>query len=138
MRRGAALPMVLMSLGLVAALVVGGAFSARQFAKDARIAQQALELEPAAERAVVGALADLDSVNLAGMPVGEALAGDSMAVSGVSTRVWTTKLSASTVWITATASTGLKPLLRKRIAVIAVLSTSGTSRWANLTWLALP
>jgi hypothetical protein len=130
--------MVLMSLGLVAALVVGGAFSARQFAKDARIAQQALELEPAAERAVVGALADLDSVNLAGMPVGEALAGDSMAVSGVSTRVWTTKLSASTVWITATASTGLKPLLRKRIAVIAVLSTSGTSRWANLTWLALP
>jgi len=138
MRRGAALPMVLMSLGLVAALVVGGAFSARQFAKDARIAQQALELEPAAERAVVGALAELDSVSLAGMPVGEALAGDSIAVSGVSTRVWTTKLSASTVWITATASTGLKPLLRKRIAVIAMLSTGGASRWANLTWLALP
>jgi len=138
MKRAAALPMVLMLLGLVGALAVGGAFAARRIVADARRDVRALELRPAVEQAIVQALSSLDSAALALHPPGSTIATGELLTPQSVTSWWITVLRPSTVWIVAEASTTAKPVLHNRLGVLARYAAGGQPAWSTFTWLELP
>lgn len=138
MRRAAALPMVLMSLGLIGALAVGGAFVARRFVADARNDNRALDLRPAAEQAIVAALAGLDSAALASHAPGSTFASGGQVTPKSVTSAWITVLGPTSAWIVAEAKTSTKPLLRRRLGVIWRLAQRGSGEGAGFTWIELP
>lgn len=138
MRRAAALPMVLMSLGLVGALAAGGAFAARRIVADARSDVRTLELRPAMEQAIVAVLSSLDSAALASQPPGSTIASGVQITPQVVTSWWLTLLSPGVVWVVSEAMTTTKPLLHSRLGVVARYAVGAASAWSNLTWLELP
>jgi len=138
MRRAAALPMVLMLLGLVGALAVGGAFVVRRFLDDARSDIRALDLRPAAEQAIVAALAGLDSAAVASRAPGSTFGVAQQITSKAVTSAWITVLGPTSVWVTAEAKTTRKPLFHKRLGLVGRLVGGGSTRWADLIWLELP
>jgi hypothetical protein len=138
MRRAAALPMVLFSLGLVGALTVGGAFVSRRFVADARNDNRALDLGPAAEQAIVAALTSIDSGVLASHALGSTTAVAWQVTPKSVTNAWFTVLGPESVWVVAEATTTSKPLLHKRLGVIGRLVKADSGRWHNVTWFELP
>ena len=128
--------MVLMSLGLVGALAVGGAFASRRFVDDARTSNRSLELRPAAERAIVLALAGVDSTLLALAP-GSSIDGTVEVTQSVVTATWITVLGGGAVWVVAEARTTRKPLLRNRLAIVCQRRAGDTPGWAG-AWFELP
>lgn len=138
MNRGAALPMVLLSLGIVGALAVGGAYVTRQFAGDSRIAQRAVELEPHAERVLVDAVASWDTTARGYHATGVTVEVPQPDLPGVSTRLWITRASSTVYWLVAEA-TGLgKPLLRRRLGMIVALRGGVVAPVATRAWSELP
>ena len=138
MKRGAALPMVLMSLGLVGALTVGGAFVARRFVADARNGRRALELGPAAEQAMVGALGSIDWATLASHPPGSSIPASRQVTPTAVISTWATVLGPESVWVVAEVHTTSKPMLYKRLGVVGQFIQGESGRWQNLTWFELP
>jgi hypothetical protein len=127
-----------MSLGLVGALAVGGAFVARRFVADARNDNRALDLRPAVEQAIVAAIAGLDSAALASRAPGSTIAVAQQITSKAVTSTWITVLGPTSVWVAAEATTTRKPLLHKRLGLVCRLADGGSTQWAELTWLELP
>ena len=138
MKRAAALPMVLMLLGLVGALAVGGAFAARRIVADARRDVRALELRPAVEQAIVQALSSLDSAALASHTPGSTIASGELITPKAVTSWWITSLRPNAVWVVVEASTTTNPLLHNRLGVFAQYAAGGLPAWSTLTWLELP
>jgi len=141
MRSGAALPMVMLTLGLVAALSVGGSFVTRRYNSDAVLHQAASELEPGVEAALVRSAAALDTTVLMALGVG---AGTEMATPaignppGIRVRVWITRLSATTFALVAEGETQRKQLLVKRLGVSVVLDSAVVREVPNRAWTQLP
>lgn len=138
--RGAALPMVVLSLGLVAALSVGGAFVTRQFESNTRLADEAARLEPAAEGALALAASQLDTAAFA-IPVGRSVAlpeADAGTTGHPVTFAWITRLSDSVFALTSEASLQRKTLLRKRLRLYVTADSAGFRPLAQGAWTRLP
>lgn len=123
-RAGAALPMVIFAITMASALAVGGAFVSRQLAASARLGQRADLLAPAAEGALVNAIAGWDSVARAADTLGHSAALSGTTSDGLQTSVWVTRVSPACYWMVAEAISGARPVLRRRIGVL-VRSISG-------------
>jgi hypothetical protein len=140
-KRGAALPMVLLSLGLVAALSVGGAFVTRRYAADGRLRERSADLEPALEQALVSAAIQSDTAALRAMPMGGSSQsrGPELPNSpGLVTAVWVTRLTQSTFMFVAEGTSMSKPLWRKRLGIYVVLDTAGLMPLSGRPWVQLP
>ena len=141
MRRGAALPMVLLSIGLVAALTVGGAFVTRRYATDGKLLQQSTYLEPALEEALVVAAAAADTARLFAMPLGssQALGGNqSTGPAGLVTQVWVNRLTGKTFLFVSEGQATHKPLWHKRLSVAMTMDSTGLHALATRPWGLLP
>ena len=120
MRRGAALPSVLLALGLVAALVVGGAFITRRWAANESDRVREANPDAAAEAALVAGLSGLDSTFLESLPerATAALGVVTSAPAGQSLRrVWITRLDPVTCLITTDVVTSSNTILQNRLGV---------------------
>lgn len=137
MRQGAALPAVLLALTFTSAIAVGGAFVARQHASAARFADRGSELQPMAELALVEAIARWDSVARTAQPIGSITALP-LEPATPRTNVWITRATPRLYWLVAEASSGPRPVLRRRIGVL-VRDSSGTPQVIPLVaWAELP
>jgi hypothetical protein len=136
-RAGVALLMVLFAMTMASALAVGGAYVARQLAVNARLAQRGDMLQPAAEGALVRAIAGWDSVSRSAQLVGTEAVLPVMTTDGVQTGVWVTRVSGRSYWIVAEAAGKTRPLLRRRMGVS--VRVSGASAMVSvLGWVELP
>ena len=139
--RGAALPMVLLSLGLVAALSVGGAFVARRYAADGRLQIASSAVEPAVEQALVMTASQADTAVLRGLPPGtsKVLAMPGAPISaGLITRVWVTRLASTTYIFVGEVETTSNPMWRKRLGLLARLDSMGLRPLQGRPWSQLP
>lgn len=138
MRYGAALPVVLFALTATSALAVGGTFVTRQLAASARAAQRHGELEPAAERALVEAIASWDSLARSEQLVGTAVALTIGSTSGAPADIWVTRVTDWTYWLVAEANGEVRPALRRRIGVLVRVSGGAPALVAERAWSELP
>ena len=141
MRRGAALPMVLLSLGLIAALTVGGSFVTRRYHTDGRRARSALDLEPALESALVQALGAMDSTAMDSVEVGETRAWEAGSVeirSPIVTAVWVTRIGWGEYVLVGEASNGSNSLQVNRLMLIATRDSLGLRPIPMRPWTRLP
>lgn len=118
MRRGAALPVVLLALTMTSALAVGGAFISRQSVASARLASRGAGLQPAAERALVDAIAAWDSVGRRMQAIGTTEELPQTTSGGVITSAWTTRTSETLYWIVAESRSESRPALHRRMGVV--------------------
>jgi len=141
MRPGAALPMVLLSLGLVAALSVGGAFVTRRMATDASLTQRSLELAPMVEEGIVRAAAGMDTATLWAIPIGhtaELVTGSGGTPGSAATEVWISRLGDRDFQLVGEASTSAKPLLHIRLGLFVRLDSTGLRPAPSRPWSRLP
>lgn len=137
MRRGAALPSVLLALAFTSALAVGGAYVARQHVTMARVSQQGIGLLPAAELALVDVVARWDSAAMAVLPLGYTigLATDS---SSQRTEVWATRIGGAHYWLVAEAVSHVSQGFRRRLGVVVTTSSGVPSIVMSRGWAELP
>jgi hypothetical protein len=138
MRRGAALPAVLLALTLTSALAVGGAFVARQHAGMARLSLQGMELLPAAEEALVNAIVQWDSSARESQPVGTAMAIQVTEEPPRRVDVWVTRTTPWQFWLVAQTTNGVRPVLRRRLGVVVTTSTGVPRIVTARGWAELP
>lgn len=137
MRRGAALPTMILVLAMTSALAVGGAFVARQVAANARVLERGATLEPLAESALVAAVAAWDSVARDEQVIGSSVSGTTTNAESADCQLAITRLTASLYWLVAEAQTTSRPRLRRRLGLL-VRVTAGVPRavpqraWAEL------
>ena len=137
MKRGAALPAVLLAITMASALAVGGAFVSRQYAAAARLAHHGSDLLPAAEAALVEAIATWDSTARKTQPVGTVIAFSAGPSPSPRPAVWITRASPQLYWLVAEASSDSRPVLRRRIGVLVrdsagIAKTVSWRGWADL------
>jgi hypothetical protein len=138
MRNGAALPVVLFAITATSALAVGGTFVTRQLAASARAAQRHGELEPAAEQALVDAIASWDSLPRSAQLVGTTVALAIGSTGGARADVWVTRVTEWTYWLVAEANGAVRPPLRRRIGVLVRVSGGAPALVAERAWSELP
>lgn len=140
MKGGAALPMVLLSIGLVAALSVGGAFVTRRYATDGRLLLQSAGLEPAIEGALVSAVSHADTSVLKSMVIGASMPEDGAEAgpTGLITSVWVTRLTATEFLFVCEGSSTHKPLWHKRLSLATVMDSAGLEPLGGRPWSQLP
>jgi hypothetical protein len=138
MKRGAALPAVILALTLTSALAVGGAFVARQHAAMARVSLQGIELLPAAEEALVNAIARWDTATMDAQPVGNVMTFPVREESERRVEVWATRTGRWQFWLVAQATSGVRPVLRRRLGVVVTTSTGVPRLSAGRGWAELP
>jgi hypothetical protein len=135
---GAALPIMLLMLALTSALVVGGVFVTRQVIASVRASEHAAAVEPAAEMALVDAIAQWDTTQRALQPVGLTQPLSTYAGVGVSTSVWATRLSARSYWLVAESRDGTRPVLCLRLGVLVQITNAVAAPVRNRAWTPLP
>jgi hypothetical protein len=136
-KRAAALPMVLMSLGLIGALAVGGAFASRRAVADARTDNRTLALRPAAEHGLVTALAGIDSAILESTP-GSTFSGPQIVTAQTVTSTWISVVSGRSAWVVSEAVSTSKPLLQNRLAILCTRVSGTQSGCSAAVWFELP
>ena len=138
MRHGAALPVVLFVLAISSALAVGGAYATRQLASSARAASRGASREPEAERALVNIVAGWDSAGRADQLVGttEIVAGSPASSGG--TRAWITRTTERTYWLVAESSVSGKPMLHRRLGLLARVTDGLPTAVPLRSWTELP
>lgn len=138
MKRGAALPMVLFSIAIGSAMVVGGAYVTRQMATGSTTAQKGALLDPLAEGALVGALAAWDSTKRASQPLGATEQLSSVSLPGASTSTWITRLTDQTWWLVSEATVLHKPLMRRRLGLLVLVVDGAPYAVPTRAWAELP
>ena len=138
MKRGAALPMVLFSIAIGSAMVVGGAYVTRQLAAGSITAQRGALLDPLAEGALVGALAEWDSTERASQPLGVTALLSSVSVPGASASTWITRLTDQTWWLVSEATVSHKPLMRRRLGLLVLVLDGVPAAAHSRAWAELP
>lgn len=118
MRAGAALPAVLFTIAMTSAMAVGGAYVARQQAGYARLSLRAALVQPAAEEALVMAIAGWDSVVRSEQAIGTSASLPTTALPSVISEVWITRTGADWYWVVAESRTIQGPPLRRRLGVL--------------------
>lgn len=139
MKRGVALPVVLFTLAISTALSVGGLYVTRQLARAATATQLGREVELSAERALVSAVSEWDSVALGNQPIG-ATAELSSTVSApeLTVALWITRISTPSYWIVAEASSRSKPLYYRRLGIVVTTSDGRPHPISLRAWAELP
>ena len=137
MRSGAALPAVLFGIAMTSALAVGGAYVARQQAANARLWMRAAQVQPAAEEALVLAVAGWDSVARLGQPIGVAEPVTTVPPT-VGVRLWITRATTELYWVTAEAAMGPAPEVRRRVGVLVTVRSGSPAPVPNRAWTDLP
>ena len=138
MKRGVALPAALLALTLTSALAVGGAYVARQHAAMARTSLRGIGLLPAAEAALVTAIALWDSASMEAQPLGSVVSLLVTEDSVGRVEVWATRTARLQFWLVAQASGGVRPALRQRLGVVVTTSTGVPRVAKDRGWAALP
>lgn len=138
MRRGAALPAVLMAMAVTSALVVGGSYVARQQMASTRLASRAALVQPSAENALVNVIANWDTLMRSQQPVGSAVRLASAQQSNILTDIWVTRSSPAVYWLTAESGSGTPPALKRRIGVLVRLSNGYPRPVSRRAWADLP
>ena len=118
MRRGVALPVALFTLALLSGLVVSGAFVTRQLVASTTSSLRSSDLEPLAERAVVEAIAEWDSLARAQQPVGSVFALPNRDDGSMQTQGWVTRIGGRTYWVVAESRATARPPLHRRVGVV--------------------
>lgn len=118
MRHGVALTVALFTLALMSALVVSGAFVSRQVVASTTSSLRSAELEPFAERGLVDAIADWDSLARAEQPIGGVFAIPSRDDGLIQTQAWVTRIGARTYWLVAESRASARPALHRRVGVV--------------------
>jgi hypothetical protein len=133
-KRGAALPATLFALTMTSAMAVGGLYVSRRHLASTNESSVSSALLPAAERAVVSAVADWDSLARAQQPIGitEALAGTAEA------SVWATRTTEFEYLIVAEAVSRSRPTLHHRVALSVVVSGGAPRLPFPRAWAQLP
>jgi len=137
-KRGAALPMVLFSIAIGSAMVVGGAYVTRQLAAGSMTAQRGALLDPLAEGALVGALAAWDSTERASQPLGVTVRLPSVSVPGAFASAWITRLTDQTWWLVGEATVLHKPLMRRRLGLLVLVAEGAPAAVQSRAWAELP
>lgn len=138
MSPGFALPLVLFAISISSALAVGGAYVTRQFAGSARAGNRALELEGAAERALVQAVASWDSSARESQPIGSVVSLPADGGGVVEIGLWVTRTTTHDFWLVGESSGGTKPLLRRRLGVLIRLDSGRPLVVSRRAWSDLP
>ena len=138
MRRAAALPIMLFMLAMTSALAVGGVFVTRLVVTSVRATEQAAKVEPAAERALVLAVAQWDTLSRPLQPIGMTQPLAETVAEGVSTAVWVTRLSPRVYWIVVEARNGVRPVLRRRIGALIRVTDKSPALVSPRAWAELP
>ena len=138
MRRGAALPLVLLVLALTSALAVSGSFVARQLSAAASATRRGVELEPAVERALVEAITQWDSVARVTQLVGSVAIVSESRAQGIRTDAWITRIGEKTFWLVAESTVDSRPPLRRRIGVLVRVSAGSPRPVADRAWSEFP
>ncbi len=134
MRRASALPTVLITLGLVAALAVGGASVLRRFASDARRVTAALADEAEPEALLVGAIAGWDTAGRSDPAVGVTV----LAAQDGAARVWITRLDSSTYWLVGERWPPSNTLSNNRLSLSVLVDSAGVRPMPGRAWSLLP
>jgi hypothetical protein len=137
MRSGAALPAVLFAVAMTSALAVGGAYVARQLAASARFGQRGAELQTNAEASLVNTIATWDSAR-AGQQVGIEVPVTVQQAAAIRTDLWITRTGPTLYWLVAEASSGVKPVLRRRIGVLVSVANGTPRLVSDRAWSDLP
>lgn len=138
MRRGAALPLVLLAMTMVSALAVGGTYVTRQLAASARTAERRAELEPEAERALAEAIVTWDSVARREQQVGTVAVLPTSGMGSLRTEAWITRATATTYWLVAESSEDTPPSLHRRIGLVIRVSGGAAALVSQRAWSELP
>lgn len=138
MRQGAALPAVLLALTMTSALAVGGAFVARQQAAAARFSGSGEALLPAAEMALVQALASWDLAARDSQLIGMSVRLTAVSGRVPTTDLWITRAGPTLFWIVVEARTIVEPVLRRRIGVLVEVSGDTAEMIPLRGWTDLP
>jgi len=138
MKRGAALPMMLLVISMTSALAVGGAFVARQMAANARALERGGALEPLAEAALVGAVVRWDSLGRAAQTVGSTVALPSAVDELARADVWVTRLTPVVYWVVAEARGISRPRLSRRLGVVVRVVDGSPRVVSERGWSELP
>lgn len=135
---GFAIPVVLFTISLGGALAVGGAFVTRQMATSARAQTRGIGLDGVAEEWAVRTLAGWDSAATSALPVGASrVVADGQVPTGWVT-VWVTRTASDVYLVVVEVRTNSKPLLRRRLGLIAVGAADGRLRVPPGAWVDLP
>ena len=134
MRRGAALAAVLLALALANALVISAVYVARRQSAAAGIAGAGAPLQPAAEWAIVSAIAAWDSLARSEQPVGTTV---TQLADSAGNTVWITRVSHDVYWLVGESRLSSAPGSSRRVGAV-VRSAEGAARvvyprgWAEL------
>lgn len=131
--KGFSLPVVLFTVSLGGALVVGGAFVTRQLAAGSRLVSRSAALDGAAEEGVVGALRELEG-GLPDIPEGATLALAAATAGDARIERWVTRTDTSVYWLVVEATLPDKPLLRRRLGAVFVATESGLALAPGRAW----
>ena len=135
---GSALPIMLFLLALTGALAISGVFVARQLLASVRASERSAQVEPAAEGALVSAIAQWDTLQRPLQPIGVTeIIGDG-AGGGENTSLWVTRLSGRVYWLVAESRSATRPLLRQRIGVLVRVTGAIASPAPTRPWTLLP
>jgi hypothetical protein len=136
-RVGAALPTVLVALGISSALTIGGAFVARRAAASARSRISLERLGDAAEVSIGSVLSSWDTTAMSSLVVGQTVA-DSTKSSDQQTSTWVTRLTHNSFWIVSESCRRPAPRVCRRNAVaLYSISDSNTITYGQ-PWAELP
>jgi len=138
MKRGAALPTMLLVIAMTSALAVGGAYAARQLASNARNAERGADLEPIAESALVRAVAAWDSVVRGSQPIGQTAELPTTSPTGVRVEVWITRLDNDLYWLVAVACGPVRPRLARRLGLAVRITNGAPTPVSQRSWSELP
>jgi hypothetical protein len=138
MKRGIALPTMVLVLAMTSALAVSGSFVARQMAANVRVRERAAALGPLAESALVEAAATWDSTARAGQETGATVPLTSAAVGAIRVGLWVTRLSADVYWLVAEARQETRPRIGRRLGVVLRVINGIPTPVAERAWSELP
>jgi hypothetical protein len=125
---------MLFMLAMTSALAVSGVFVARQLLVDVAARKRGAEVEPAAERGLVDAIAQWDTTRRPLQSVGATEPLD----ASQNVAVWATRLSETSYWLVAESRGGTRPALRHRLGVLVRITNRVAAPVANRGWTPLP
>lgn len=136
MRRGAALPTVLLTVALSSALAVGTAYTSRQLVATTRFSVRAVRLQPRADAALASALARWDSSARSTQPVGSTVALVTTPLD--SADLWVTRLTETLYLVVAQVRAPQRPELKRRSGVLTTTYSGAPQLGAGHAWFELP
>ena len=136
MRRGAALPTVLLTVALSSALAVGTAYTSRQIAATVRFSARAVRLQPRADAALAVALATWDSSARSAQPIGATVALATIPLD--SADLWVTRLTETIYLVVAEVRADQRPELRRRSGVLTTTYSGAPQLLIGYAWFELP